>query len=87
MRGGAKGEKVEKTEASMLGDVTDVSPKIFNVPGMKIMFGFEIGHPAYPGPAFGDDYKKMFLRTTVMSNIISTLTDKTDGVIVWETFK
>ena len=54
---------------------------------MRTMFGFEIGKPAYPGPAFGDDWKQMVLRKDNENNIIQKLKDIADGVIVWETFK
>lgn len=70
-----------------LGDVSQVAPHQFNVEGARVQFGFEIGHVAYPGPAFGDDYKKMYLRSGVMNNMINSLHAKTDGVIVWEMFK
>ena len=81
MRSSGEETVVEDKE---IGDVHSVVPKKFNA-DMKVMFGFEIGHPAYP--AYDDSWKKLILTTSEMNSIISSLKDVSDGAIVWETFK
>jgi len=81
MKGSSDDE--EPTEGS--GDFKSVKPKYYNVPGMTTMFGFEIGHPAYP--RYDDSWKKLIVTESDVTSLISSIGDKHEGVILWEMFK
>jgi len=84
MKGGP--EEVDDEEPLIgEGDVKSVKPTYFNVPGMKTMFGFEVGHPAYP--RYDDSWKKLIAVESDIQGLISNLVDKHDGIIIWEMFK
>lgn len=70
-------------QGKLKADPKMVVPKKFNT-DFRLLFGFEIGKPAYPAT---DDWKKMDLNETDVKQMCDGMKDKVDGVIVWEFFK
>lgn len=48
------------------------------------MFGYEIGHPAYPPTS---DWKKMVALESDVDGLLNSIGDAHDGIIIWEMYK
>jgi len=70
-------------ETKLKADPKMVVPKKYKC-DFNLLFGFEIGKPAYPAT---DDWKKMDLNETDVKKMCDGMAGQVQGCIIWEMFK